>query len=274
MRRRWSPCRRYCLRSMKKNEMKVEFLGTGTSQGVPVIGCNCQVCRSSDLKNRRLRTSIRIDKGDTSILVDCGPDFRYQALRSGLGRMDAILLTHEHNDHVIGLDDTRPLLFRAARPVPVYGLERVNAQIKERFPYAFSANPYPGSPQFDMINIVAGASLRIGELDVLPVEVCHGELSILGYRFADFAYLTDVKSLPTDTVAALQDLDVVVISALRREAHHSHLSLDEAIDLAGVLRARTTYLTHLSHEIGTYQEVSELLPPNIFLAFDTLQIIL
>lgn len=247
--------------------MRITFLGTGTSQGIPVIGCDCTVCKSTNLKNKRLRSSIFVEYQSGKILIDTGPDLRMQLLENNIDDIDYILYTHEHNDHTAGLDDIRPINFRNQKIVKAYGLERVIADIKVRFHYAFDDNPYPGSPQIELIPITKHAIIMDG---ITCISINHGNIDILGYRIEDFAYLTDIKFIEEDEFEKLRNLDVVVISALQKKSHHSHQSLDEAISLAQKINAKKTYLTHMSHTMGLVENWSSHLPETIYPAYDGL----
>lgn len=254
-------------------KLKGVFLGTGTSQGVPVIGSDDPVCLSTDARDMRLRTSFMVEKNETRVVVDCGPDFRMQMLRAKVDRLDGIVFTHEHNDHVLGIDDTRPLVFKSEKEMPIYALNRVIEEIKQRFPYVFQENRYPGVPRIEEHAIEFDA-FEIGDLHIQPVLVYHGQLPILGYIFDEkLAYLTDVKHLPDETKEKLKNIDVLIISALRKDRpHHAHLLLDDAVDLAQELNAKQTYLTHISYEMGFFAEVNLQLPNGISLAYDNLEI--
>lgn len=250
--------------------MQITFLGTGTSQGIPVIGCTCDVCTSFDHKDKRLRTSVMISENGKNYVIDVGPDFRQQMLTTGIDTLEAVLLTHEHNDHVIGLDDLRPFIFRSRKRMSIYGLERVLEEIKERFKYAFVKQPYPGAPSFELVNIDESKDLEIGALRITPVRVEHGPLPILGYRIKDFAYLTDVKSILDEEKEKLHNLDVLVLDALHRTPHHSHLSLEESLDLIQELKPKKAYLIHLSHRMGKHQDIANELPKDVFITYDGL----
>lgn len=253
--------------------MKIRFLGTGTSQGIPVIGCHCEVCTSVNPKDRRLRSSVLLTKNQKNYIIDVGPDFRQQMLEGKIEELAGVFLTHEHNDHVIGLDDVRPFIFRQKKEMPIYGLPRVLDEIKDRFSYAFKANAYPGAPRFELNPIHESEKLRMEEFEIEAIPVFHGTLPILGFRIDDFAYLTDVKSIPQLSKQKLQDLDVLVLSALRREQpHHSHLTLEEAIELVNELKPKRTYLMHMGHRMGLHDEVNSILPDYIDLAYDGLVI--
>ena len=248
--------------------MKITLLGTGTSQGVPVIGCDCDVCTSPDPRDHRLRCSLWVSDGETSVVIDAGPDFRQQMLRSNVPKIDALFLTHEHNDHVAGMDDVRPFNFKQGGELPVYALPRVLKVIKLRYSYAFGPEPYAGAPRFELRPCAAGTAITVGSLHFQPLDIRHGELPILGFRVRNMAYLTDVKTLPPATLAALQNLDVLIINALHYNPHPTHLNLDEALELISVLQPKRAYLTHCSHRIGKYADVQPQLPPNVFLGYD------
>ena len=250
--------------------MKINFLGTGTSQGIPVIGSNHPVCLSLDKRDKRLRTSLLLDWEGDQIIIDCGPDFRYQMLRYGCSKIDAILFTHEHNDHVSGLDDVRPFYFKFGT-IPIYAERRVLNSLEQRFPYIFN----------NIKNIPSVPSVKINEINgqfalknkiVIPVRAFHGELPILGFRFADFAYFTDVKTIKETEFKKLKNLKVLVINALRIEEHKSHLNLEDAIKLIQRINPEQAYLTHVSHKLGFHEEIQRSLPKNIFLSYDGLEI--
>ncbi len=254
--------------------MKVTFLGTGTSQGIPVIGCNCPVCTSSNPKDKRLRVSIMVEWDDLRLVVDVGPDFRQQMLAVGGHEIDAILVTHEHNDHVAGLDDVRPFNFRYDKDMPIYALPRVIKNLEKRFDYVFSSNPYPGAPRIIPYSVEANQDILIKNKHIQSIEILHGKLPILGFRFGAFAYLTDVKTIPSASFEQLKKLDVLTISALHRNEHHSHLTLEESLAFAKKIGAKKTYLTHFSHLMGRHTDLLEELPPNIRPAYDGLEILL
>lgn len=253
------------------------LLGTGTSQGVPVVGCTCTVCLSDDARDERLRTAglLRSADGEDVLLVDCGPDARAQMLRADVMDLDAVLITHEHNDHVIGLDDLRPFVFKRRAPVRIYAEPRVQASIRERFAYAFAERPYPGAPRFELVDVAPGDRIRIGKLpEVEVLRVMHGGLPILGLRAGGVAYLTDVKALPETTVARLSGLEHLVISALHHMPHHSHLTLEEAVALARRIGPQPTTLIHMSHLMGFHAEVDAGLPEGVRLGWDGLEILI
>jgi phosphoribosyl 1,2-cyclic phosphate phosphodiesterase len=254
--------------------LKVYFLGTGTSQGIPVIGSNHPVCKSIDFKDKRLRVSVWISWDDHSYVIDCGPDFRQQMLASNCQKVDGILFTHEHADHTSGLDDIRPFNFKQGE-IPIYAHHRVINNLKERFDYIFrTENRYPGAPSVKTITVVNNEPFQIGSKVAIPVNVMHGDLQVFGYRIDDFAYLTDVKTIDESEIHKLKGLKVLVINVLREEQHFSHLNLEEALDLIALLKPEKTYLTHISHVFGFHEEVQKKLPENVFLAYDNLEITL
>jgi phosphoribosyl 1,2-cyclic phosphate phosphodiesterase len=253
--------------------VRVVILGTGTSQGIPVIGCHCPVCKSDDPKDSRLRVSAYIEVNGVKLLIDIGPDFRRQMLENDLEEVDAVLITHEHNDHTAGVDDIRPINFRYKNEMPFYALPRVAEQLELRFAYAFGSNKYPGAPVIQL-NEVELVKFEVQGVEVIPIKVMHGKLDILAYRIGGFAYLTDVKTIPEEEYRKLQGVDVLVINALRKEPHYTHLNLDEALEVADKIGARQTYLTHVSHKFGTHREIEALLPLGINVAYDGMEIIL
>ena len=253
--------------------MEVCFLGTGTSQGIPVIGSNHPVCQSIDLKDKRLRVSVWISSEDNSIVIDCGPDFRQQMLTSGCLKLDALLFTHEHSDHTAGLDDIRPFFFKQKRNIPVYGHQRVLKNLKQRFDYIFETeNKYPGAPSVETFIVNNNEHFKIGQIEIIPIEVNHGNLQVFGYRIEDFVYLTDVKTISTSEIDKLKGTKVLVVNALREEPHHSHFSLQDALDFIHLVKPERAYLTHISHLLGFHEEVQQRLPENVFLAYDNLKI--
>jgi phosphoribosyl 1,2-cyclic phosphate phosphodiesterase len=254
--------------------VKVYFLGTGTSQGIPIIGSKHPVCQSTNFKDKRLRVSIMISWENYTFVVDCGPDFRQQMLASKCEKVDGIIFTHEHSDHTAGIDDIRPFNFRQGE-IPVYAHQRVIENLKNRFAYVFeTVDRYPGAPSVKIIEIRNNVLFEIGNKLAIPVNVMHGDLQVFGYRIDDFAYLTDVKTIEDIEVAKLKGLKVLVINALREEPHNTHFNLEEALNFITLVKPEKAYLTHISHLLGFHEEVQKQLPPNVFLAFDNLEITL
>lgn len=255
--------------------LNIVFLGTGTSQGVPVIGCDCEVCLSNEEKDKRLRSSILItsDKG-TQITIDAGPDFRTQMLNERVKYLDAILVTHAHRDHVSGLDDVRSYNYLQQSPMPIFANKYAIESIKNEFSYAFAQVKYPGLPEFDLqeIDVEKPTTIKIKELDIIPIEVMHFKLPILAYRIGDFAYITDAKTISEKEKQKLKGVKHLVVNALRKEEHFSHFSLSEALNLIAELQPEKAYLTHISHFLGKDKEISKELPKNVQLAYDGLKI--
>lgn len=252
--------------------MKVYFLGTGTSQGIPVIGSHHSVCQSTNPKDKRLRVSVWVTWDDHSFVIDCGPDFRQQMLTSKCQKVEAILYTHEHSDHTAGMDDIRPFNFKQGH-MPIYAHQRVIDNLKRRFDYIFETeNKYPGAPTVTPIEVKNNHPFTIGDKIVIPINVMHGNLQVFGYRIDDFAYLTDVKTVEESELEKLKGLKVLVVNALREEPHHTHFNLQEALDFIALVRPEKAYLTHISHILGLHDEVQRNLPPNVYLAYDNLEI--
>lgn len=252
--------------------MKVYFLGTGTSQGIPVIGSQHPVCKSNDPKDKRLRVSIWVSWENFSFVIDCGPDFRQQMLTSGCTKIDGILYTHEHSDHTAGMDDIRPFNFRQG-PMPIYAHERVLENLAKRFDYIFETeHKYPGAPSVEPVEVVNNKPFAIGNKMAIPINVMHADLQVFGYRIDDFAYLTDVKTIEDSEIEKLKGVKVLVVNALREEAHHSHFNLQEALDFITLVRPEKTYLIHISHTFGFHSDIQNKLPDNVFVAYDNLAI--
>jgi phosphoribosyl 1,2-cyclic phosphate phosphodiesterase len=252
--------------------MKITFLGTGTSQGVPVIACSCEVCTSSDSRDNRLRTSIFVDVKSTRLVVDTGPDFRQQMLREQIVDIDAVLFTHEHKDHIAGLDDVRAFNFKHNKHIPLYATESVHETIKREYGYAFEPDPYPGVPLLELRTITAGETFGIKGTDIVPIEVKHAGLPVMAFRFGDFSYITDANYISKSSFALLKGTRVLVINALRKNAHQSHFTLDEALNIADHLQVDEVYFTHISHLLGKHEEVQAELPAGCFLAYDGLKL--
>lgn len=253
--------------------MKITFLGTGTSQGVPVIGCTCEVCRSLDYRDKRLRTSVHIDVDGVSLVIDTGPDFRQQMLRERVPRLDAILFTHGHKDHTAGLDDVRAYNFMQGQDMPVYGEQHTLAQLRVEFSYAFEPVRYPGIPQLNLIEI-NDAPFTAAGINIIPLPVTHLRLPVLGFRIGDFSYITDANHISDSTLGKLKGTKVLVLNALQKDKHVSHFTLAEALVMAERIGAEKTYFTHMSHKIGLHKDVEAELPRTIALAYDGLAVTL
>lgn len=253
--------------------MTLKFLGTGTSQGVPVIGCTCNVCTSGDSRDRRFRSSalVTTDNGH-KILIDCGPDFRMQMLENNERQIDAVLLTHEHNDHVIGLDDLRPLIFKNKRDMPIYCAERVGNELRTRFSYAFADEKYPGAPSFELHEI--SAEFLLFDAAITPVEVLHHRLPVFGFKLKNTAYITDASFISEKEKEKLMGLDYLILNCIRKEhPHPAHFILPDVLALYEELKPKMLYLTHISHYFGLHQDAYNELPEGIALAYDGLEII-
>jgi phosphoribosyl 1,2-cyclic phosphate phosphodiesterase len=249
--------------------IRVTFLGTGTSQGVPVIGCECSVCKSENQKDNRLRTSVLIESKNKVICIDTGPDFRQQMLAAKVNVLDAVVYTHEHKDHTAGMDDVRAFNFKQKKPMDLFVNEDVEKCLRREFSYAFRENPYPGVPILDLHRI-ENFPFNVHGITITPIQLMHYKLPVFGYRIGDFAYCTDVNYIAPEEKEKLQNLDVLVVTALRKEKHISHFSLEEALVLIQELNPKMAYLTHISHYLGLHDLVSKELPQNVFLAYDGL----
>jgi phosphoribosyl 1,2-cyclic phosphate phosphodiesterase len=253
--------------------MKLTFLGTGTSSGVPMIGCTCPVCRSLDFRDQRLRVSVHLAVAGRSLVIDTGPDFRQQMLRAHIDRLDGILFTHEHKDHTAGLDDVRAFNFRQQQEMPVFAEPRVIEQLKREYAYVFAEHKYPGVPQVGLHPITDDQQpLDVLGLAVQPLRALHHKLPVLGFRLGGLAYLTDANFLPDSTLEQLRGADTIVLNALRHEPHLSHFTLGEAVAILEELKPRRAYLTHISHQLGRHREVEATLPPWVRLAYDGLTV--
>ncbi len=251
--------------------MEIIFLGTGTSQGIPIIGSDHPVCLSNDPRDKRLRVSVLISWGPYRYVIDCGPDFRQQMLSNNVSKIDGIVFTHEHADHIMGLDDIRPFFFRQG-DIPVYAHKRVLQSLRIKFDYIFSSeNKYPGAPSV-IEHEIKNEPFLLGNLNITPINTLHNRLQVFGFRFKDFAYLTDVKTVEPEEREKLKEVKVLVINALRIEPHHSHFNLEEALAFIAEIKPEKAYLTHISHMLGFHAEVEGKLPKNVFLAYDNLKI--
>ena len=251
--------------------MKISFLGTGTSQGVPVIGCGCAVCQSVSKFDKRLRASILIEIGNTRFTIDAGPDFRYQMLRENVKELDAILITHCHKDHIAGLDDVRAFNFLLKKDMRVFATLRDQKAIKQEFAYAFGENLYPGIPKFELITI-DDKPFNINNIEVTPLKALHMKMEVTGFRIGDFAYITDTHYIPFETLAKISDCKIVVLNAVRKDYHPSHYNLESAIKVLEFIKPEKAYITHISHLMGKHDEVSKELPDFISFAYDGLKI--
>lgn len=250
--------------------LEIIFLGTGTSQGIPVIGSKHPVCLSQNKKDKRLRVSISISWENKTYIIDCGPDFREQMLKNSISKIDGILFTHEHADHTAGLDDIRPYCFRNGN-IPIYAHKRVLKNLSTRFSYIFNEiDKYPGAPSVTVNPVTENESFTINKIIFLPVTYLHAKLQVFGYRINNFAYITDLKTINNIELDKLKGLEVLVLNAIRIKEHFSHLNLKEALDLISIIKPKKTYLTHISHLLGFHEEVSKTLPQDVFLSYDGL----
>jgi phosphoribosyl 1,2-cyclic phosphate phosphodiesterase len=247
--------------------LKITFLGTGTSGGVPVIACDCEVCTSTNPKDKRLRSSIMVQSNTTTIIVDTTPDFRYQMLREKVKSIDAILFTHPHKDHVAGLDDVKAFNYFSKKPINVYANDFTQAALKNEFYYIFAEEKYPGIPDINL-HTIEEDSFLIGDIVVTPIKVWHLRMPVLGFRFGNFTYITDANRIEETELEKIKGSEVLVLNALRHEKHISHFTLQEAIDLSQALQIPQTYFTHISHQLGLHDVVSEILPKQCALGYD------
>lgn len=256
---------------MKKKEFKVTFLGTGTSQGVPVIACGCHVCKSTDPKDNRLRSSILLTYDEKNYVIDTGPDFRQQMLRANVQELEAVLYTHEHKDHVAGMDDVRAFNFKQQRDMQMYCSEAVKEALHREFHYVFSSNRYPGVP---LVNLhqMDGTPFVLGTMPIVPIQVLHYKMPVFGYRIHDFTYITDAKTVSDEERAKIRGTKILVINCLRKEPHISHFNLEEALAFIEDTQPEVTYLTHISHLFGTHEEILKELPSHVLVAFDGLEL--
>lgn len=251
--------------------MKITFLGTGTSQGVPVIACSCRICSSSDLKDKRYRSSVLIEFDNKALVIDTGPDFRSQMLANHVQRLDAVLFTHEHKDHVAGLDDIRPFNFKQQAPISVYASDRVEQAIKREFHYIFAEKKYPGIPEITLHKIDLEPFTLFENIQIIPIEVKHYLMPVLGFRINNFTYITDAKTIAEKEIEKIKGTEVLVINALRIESHPAHFNLDEALQFIDIIKPKMAFLTHISHLFGTHKEIEQMLPKNVYVSYDGLQ---
>ncbi len=251
--------------------MKITFLGTGTSQGVPVIACNCEVCQSTDLRDKRLRSSILVESEEKTVIIDTGPDFRQQMLRHNVQKLDAVVFTHEHKDHIAGLDDVRAFNFKQQSAMDIYASEAVETALKREFHYIFSDFKYPGIPLLD-IHRIDRTRFSVGDIELTPIEVTHYKMPVLGFRIKNFTYITDAKTISEEEQEKIGGTKILVLNALQKEKHISHFTLSEAIAFAQKVGAEKTYFTHISHKLGRFKDISNELPDGIELAYDGLKL--
>jgi len=257
---------------MGRPSLKITFLGTGTSTGIPMIACDCVVCSSADKKDKRLRSSIMVESEKTRIVIDTTPDFRYQMLRENVKHLDAVLFTHPHKDHIAGLDDVRAFNFFQEQPMQVYANQMTMDALMREFAYAFADKKYPGVPSLDLNTIVL-ESFTIGDIGITPIQVWHMKMPVFGFRFGDFTYITDANRIENDEKEKIKGSKVLVVNALRKEKHISHYNLEEAINLVLELEVPKAYFTHISHQLGKHEEMEKRLPAGIHLSYDGLKII-
>ncbi|GAB4378006.1 MAG: MBL fold metallo-hydrolase [Salibacteraceae bacterium] len=251
--------------------IKYTVLGSGTSMGVPVIGCKCDVCRSSDVKDKRLRTSLLIETDSTTVVIDCGPDFRQQMLSRDIDRLDGVVFTHEHKDHTAGVDEVRAFNFILNKEVVFWATDRVEAALRHDYHYAFGDLKYPGTPSI-RFSRVGDAPFEIGNMEFVPIHVLHHKLPVTAYRIGKLTYITDANFIPDEEWSKITGTEVLIINALRRSSHLSHFTLDQAIEIARKLGVKTTYFIHISHQMGRHAEIESTLPEGMHLAYDGLVI--
>jgi phosphoribosyl 1,2-cyclic phosphate phosphodiesterase len=256
---------------VSSTSLKITFLGSGTSSGVPMIACECAVCTSTDKKDKRLRSSILVESAQTRFVVDTTPDFRYQMLRENVRRLDAVLFTHPHKDHIAGLDDVRAYNYIQEQPMQVYANQMTIDALMREFAYAFADKKYPGVPNIEL-NTIDLERFSIGDIEIIPIEVWHMKMPVFGFRFGDFTYITDANRIEEDEKEKIRGSKVLVVNALRKEKHISHYNLDEAIELVHELKVPTAYFTHISHQLGRHEEIEKRLPKGIHLGYDGLVI--
>lgn len=252
--------------------MKLTFLGTGTSQGVPLIGCPCRVCQSPDPRDQRLRCSVLVETDTTAVVIDSGPDFRYQLLRAGVKKLDALVFTHPHKDHTAGMDDVRAFNYLQGRAMDVFATPHTQDVLRQEFAYIFSKNEYPGIPQIDLHTIGRDTPFTVGDLHLQPIEVMHHRMPVLGFRMGELTYITDANFISGEEKEKIRGSKILIVNALRRETHISHFTLEQALELAAEIGAEQTFFTHISHQLGRHAEVEQELPEGVRLAYDTLSI--
>lgn len=250
--------------------MRIRFLGTGTSQGVPVIGCHCEVCTSKDKKDNRLRSSVLVETDDAALVIDTGPDFRYQMLRAQTERLDAVLFTHSHKDHIAGLDDIRAYNYFQKKPMDVYATPETQIALRREYYYIFENGNYPGIPQIHLRTIDGDTPFEINGIEIVPVKLLHYKMEVLGFRIRDFTYITDANYIAPEEIEKIKGSKVLTLNALRHQQHISHFTLKEAISLAEKTGVPETYFTHISHQLGLHKTVEKELPSGIHLAYDGL----
>jgi len=253
--------------------MEITFLGTGTSTGVPLIGCHCPVCCSDDPRDRRFRSSLYVKNDDVAVVIDTGPDFRTQMLENQIERLDAALITHPHKDHLAGLDDTKPFSWMNQKAFPIYGNKDSMDAVRNDFAYAFEKLRYPGTPAFDLHEIEK-EPFTVKNTEIIPIPLLHYRMSVLGYRIGNMAYITDASTIPDNSFQLLKNLDILIINALRKKPHIAHFSLDEALQMIDAIAPQKAFLTHIGHDLGLYEDVSKTLPENVWLAYDGMRVIL
>ncbi len=251
--------------------MKITFLGTGTSLGVPVVACNCNTCNSDDIRDKRLRSSVLVEVNGTNLIIDAGPDFRQQLLRENIDKLDAILLTHEHRDHIAGLDDIRSFNYLHKKAMDIYAEQRVQKGIKVNYSYVFSKTKYPGIPDMNL-KLIENKPFNVNSITIIPIRVMHLKLPVFGFRIKNFSYITDANYISEEEKEKMKGSEVLVINALRKKKHISHFNLEEALQLIDELKPENAYLTHISHLMGKHNDVSKELPENVFLAYDGLEL--
>ncbi|MFT5618634.1 MAG: phosphoribosyl 1,2-cyclic phosphate phosphodiesterase [Arenicella sp.] len=252
--------------------MKITFLGTGTSQGVPSIACQCETCQSTDSKDNRTRASIMVEVGKTNFVIDTGTDFRHQMLREKVMKLDAVVFTHAHKDHTAGLDDIRPFYFMNKKDMPIYGVKPVIEQLKQEFAYIFAEFKYPGVAGVE-VNLISKANdFQVGEAKLTPIEVMHYKLPVLGFRIQNFTYITDANFISEEELEKVKGTEILVLNALQKEEHISHFTLEQAIELVQKIQPKEAYFTHMSHRMGLHADISKELPENIHLAYDGLKL--